>query len=104
MEKRPQVNEDAARYYGEIMNKNDRAAARAFIWKWAKLAFLGFCWGCAGALLLLALGCSSNPTAKEEEVWQRVCYEKPLGQTEDGLLVVLHACLTAEQFQARNRR
>ena len=95
------MSTEFARLVGDYLTSREAKEQRRALWK---RAFMGFCIGCALALIMLALpGCASQ-VAQKEEVWQRVCYEKPLGQTEDGLLVVLHACLTAEQFQERNRR
>lgn len=44
-------------------------------------------------------GCAST----QDDVWHRVCYEQPLGQTEQGVLVVQHSCVTLEQFKAAQR-
>ena len=46
-------------------------------------------------------GCAGQPA--KDTPWHRVCYEKPVGQTEDGTLVVLHSCVTIEEFKAAQR-
>ena len=64
--------------------------------------FLVFCGVCGLALFLSALGCASAPKP-DDGVWHRVCYEQPLGQTEQGILVVQHSCVTLEAFKAAQR-
>ena len=76
--------------------KEERAALR-------HRAFIAIGIICALALLLLALPGCSPVKVKDDEVWHRVCYEKPLGQTEQGVLVVQHSCVTLEAFTAAQR-
>lgn len=46
------------------------------------------------AFLVVISGCAT--TAKDAEV----CYVKPMGNTEEGFIVVLQQCMTPEAFQA----
>jgi hypothetical protein len=45
------------------------------------------------AFLVVISGCAS--TARDAEV----CYIKPMGNTEEGLIVVLQQCITPEAFE-----
>lgn len=47
------------------------------------------------AMALLLPGCASQPV--EEEMWHRICYEQPIGRTENGLIVVRHFCVKEEE-------
>ena len=95
------MNNELARLVGDYLKSEDGRVDRRDIWK---RAFMGFCIGCALALIMLALPGCASVAQKEDDVWQRICYVKPLGNTEDGMIVIAQACLTPEQFEARNRR
>ena len=43
----------------------------------------------ATLLSLLLVGCASDP---------QICFVKPMGQTEDGLIVIAQHCMSHEAF------
>lgn len=69
---------------------------------WLRIGLSLFVFLALAVILSPLVGCATQPKP-EDGTWNRVCYERPLGQTEEGHLVVLHSCVTIEAFKAAQK-